>query len=190
VQSTRTESPDGIETTFAINHLAPFLLTNLLLDVLKESAPSRIVTVSSEAERWGNVDFEDLQSRKKYRGFPVYGMTKLANIMFTYELAERLKGTGVTATCMHPGAVNTRFGADSTGPMTILFRLSKPFMRTPKQGADTLIWLASSPEVEGLSGRYYSDRKPIEPKKIAQDPEARRRLWEESERLTALGVTA
>jgi NAD(P)-dependent dehydrogenase (short-subunit alcohol dehydrogenase family) len=190
VQSTRTESPDGIETTFAINHLAPFLLTNLLLDVLKESAPSRIVTVSSEAERWGNVDFEDLQSRKKYRGFPVYGMTKLANIMFTYELAERLKGTGVTATCMHPGAVNTRFGADSTGPMTILFRLSKPFMRTPKQGADTLIWLASSPEVEGLSGRYYSDRKPIEPKKIAQDPEARRRLWDESERLTALGVTA
>jgi NAD(P)-dependent dehydrogenase (short-subunit alcohol dehydrogenase family) len=190
VQSTRTESPDGIETTFAINHLAPFLLTNLLLDVLKESAPSRIVTVSSEAERWGNLDFEDLQSRKKYRGFPVYGMTKLANIMFTYELAERLKGTGVTATCMHPGAVNTRFGADSTGPMTILFRLSKPFMRTPKQGADTLIWLASSPEVEGLSGRYYSDRKPIEPKKIAQDPEARRRLWDESERLTALGVTA
>ena len=190
VQSTRTESPDGIETTFAINHLAPFLLTNLLLDVLKESAPSRIVTVSSEAERWGNLDFEDLQSRKKYRGFPVYGMTKLANIMFTYELAERLKGTGVTATCMHPGAVNTRFGADSTGPMTILFRLSKPFMRTPEQGADTLIWLASSPEVEGLSGRYYSDRKPIEPKKIAQDPEARRRLWDESERLTALGVTA
>jgi len=190
VQSTRTETPDGIETTFAINHLAPFLLTNLLLDVLEESAPSRVVTVSSEAERWGNVDFDDLQSKKKYRGFPVYGMTKLANIMFTYELAGRLKGTGVTATCMHPGAVNTRFGTNNSGPMTILFRLFKPFMRTPEQGADTLIWLASSPEVEGASGRYYSDRKPIEPKKIAQDPEARRRLWEESERLTGLGVRA
>ncbi len=190
VQSERTETPDGIETTFAINHLAPFLLTNLLLDVLEESAPSRVVTVSSEAERWGNIDFDDLQSKKKYRGFPVYGMTKLANIMFTYELAGRLKGTGVTATCMHPGAVNTRFGTNNSGPMTILFRLFKPFMRTPEQGADTLIWLASSPEVEGASGRYYSDRKPIEPKKIAQDPEARRRLWEESERLTGLGVRA
>jgi NAD(P)-dependent dehydrogenase (short-subunit alcohol dehydrogenase family) len=190
VQSTRTESVDGLETTFATNHLAPFLLTNLLLDLLKKSAPSRVVTVSSEAERWGNIDFDDLQSKKKYRGFPVYGMTKLANIMFTYELAERLEGTGVTATCMHPGAVNTRFGTNNTGPMTILFRLSKPFMRTPEQGADTVIWLASSPDVEGLSGRYYADRKPLEPKKIANDPEARRRLWEESERLTGLGVTA
>ncbi|HKH11866.1 MAG TPA: SDR family oxidoreductase [Rubrobacter sp.] len=190
VQSTRTETVDGMETTFATNHLAPFLLTNLLLDLLERSAPSRVVTVSSEAERWGDIDFDDLQSRKKYRGFPVYGMTKLANIMFTHELAGRLKGTGVTATCMHPGAVNTRFGTNNSGPMTILFRLFKPFMRTPDQGADTVIWLASSPEVEGVSGRYYSDRKPIEPKKIANDPAARRRLWEESERLTGLGVTA
>ena len=190
VQSTRTESPDGLETTLATNHLAPFLLTNLLLDTLKESAPSRVVTVSSEAERWGNIDFDDLQSKKKYRGFPVYGMTKLANIMFTYELAERLEGTGVTATCMHPGAVNTRFGTNNRGPMTLLFRAFKPFMRTPEQGADTVIWLAASPDVEGVSGRYYADRKAIEPKKIANDPEARRRLWEESERLTGLGVTA
>ena len=190
VQSTRTETVDGLESTFATNHLAPFLLTNLLLDVLKGSAPSRIVTVSSEAERWGNIDFDDLQSKKRYRGFPVYGMTKLANIMFTYELAERLQGTGVTATCMHPGAVNTRFGTNNTGPMTILFRLFKPLMRTPEQGADTVIWLASSPEVEGVSGRYFSDRKAIEPKKIANDPDARRRLWKESERLTGLEVTA
>ncbi len=190
VQSTRTETPDGLETTFATNHLAPFLLTNLLQDLLEKSAPSRVITVSSEAERWGNIDFDDLQSKKKYRGFPVYGMTKLANIMFTYELAERFKGTGVTATCMHPGAVNTRFGTNNSGPMTILFRAFKPFMRTPDQGADTVIWLSSSPDVEGVSGRYYSDRKPIEPKKIANDPPARRRLWEESERLTGLGVKA
>lgn len=190
VQSRRTETPDGLETTFAINHLAPFLLTNLLLDVLKDSAPSRIVTVSSEAERWGNMDFDDLQSRKKYRGFPVYGMTKLANIMFTYELAERLEGTGVTATCMHPGGVATRFGRNNGGPMALFFRAAKPFMRTPEQGADTLIWLASSREVEGVTGRYFADRKPIEPKKIANDPEARLRLWEESERLTGLGVKA
>ncbi len=190
VQSTRTETPDGLETTFATNHLAPFLLTNLLLDMLEESAPSRVVTVSSEAERWGNIDFDDLQSKKRYRGFPVYGMTKLANIMFTYELAERLKGTGVTATCMHPGTVNTRFGTNNRGPMTILFRAFKPFMRTPEQGADTVIWLAFSPDVEGISGRYYADRRPIEPKKIANDPAARRRLWEESARLTGLGVTA
>ncbi len=189
VQSERTETVDGLETTFAINHLAAFLLTDLLLDVLQESAPSRIVTVSSEAERWGNIDFNDLQSRKKYRGFPVYGMTKLANILFTYELAGRLEGTGVTATCMHPGAVNTRFGTNNSGPMTILFRAFKPFMRSPEQGADTLVWLASSPDVEGVSGRYYADRKAIEPKKIANDPEARRRLWEESERLTGLKVT-
>src|ERR687895_2711773 len=181
VLSERTETPDGIETQLAINHLAPFLLTNLLLDLLKKSAPSRVVTVSSEAERWGNIDFDDLQSKKKYRGFPVYGMTKLANIMFTYELAERLEGTGVAATCMHPGAVNTRFGTNNRGPMTLLFRAFKPFMRTPEQGADTVNYLASSWEVEGVSGKYYSDKNWIEPQQIALDPEARRKLWEASE---------
>ena len=190
VQSTRTETPDGIETTLAVNHLAPFLLTNLLLGLLKKSAPSRVVTVASEAQRWGSMDVDDLQSRRKYKGMPVYGMTKLANIMFTYELAERLEGTGVTATCMHPGAVNTRFGTNNSGPMTLLFRLSKPFMRSPEQGADTLIHLAFSREVEGVSGKYYSDRKWIEPQKIALDPQARRTLWEASEELTGLKVTA
>ena len=190
VQSERTETPDGIETTLAINHLAPFLLTDLLLDLLKKSAPSRVVTVSSEAQRWGDMDFDDLQSRNKYRGMPVYGMTKLANIMFTYELAERLEGTGVTATCVHPGAVNTRFGANNAGPMTLFFRVFKPFMRTPEQGADTVIYLASSWEVEGVSGKYYSDRKWIEPQEIALDPQARRKLWEASEELTGLKVTA
>jgi len=190
VQSKRSETPDDIETTLATNHLAPFLLTNLLLERLEQSAPSRVITVSSEAQRWGTMDFEDMQSRRKYRGFPVYGMTKLANIMFTFELAERLKGTGVTANCLHPGPVGTNFGQNNKGPMALFFRTFKPFMRSPEQGADTLIWLASSPEVEGVSGKYFSDRKEIEAKKVAYDPAARRRLWEISEDLTSLKVTA
>ena len=190
VQSKRTETPDGIETTLAINHLAPFLLTNLLLGCLEQSAPSRVITVSSEAQRWGTMDFEDMQSRRKYRGFPVYGMTKLANIMFTYELAERLDGTDVSANCLHPGSVGTNFGQNNRGAMALFFRTFKPFMRSPEQGADTLIWLASSPEVDGVSGKYFSDRKEIEAKKVAYDPAARRRLWESSEELTGLKVAA
>jgi retinol dehydrogenase-14 len=190
VQSRRTETSDGIETTLAINHLAPFLLTNLLLDRLKESAPSRIITVSSDAHRFGKIDFGDLQSRHKYRGFPVYGMTKLANIMFTYELAERLRGSGVTANCLHPGSVGTNFGQNNSGPLALFFRTFKPFMRSPERGADTLIWLASSPEVDGVSGKYFSDRKETEAKKTAYDPEVRRRLWDVSEDLTGLKVPA
>ena len=190
VLSERTETPDGIETQLAINHLAPFLLTNLLLDLLKESAPSRIVTVSSDAHRWAKIDLGDLQSRKRYRGMQVYGKTKLANIMFTYELAERLEGTGVTANCMHPGGVNTNFGNNQGGPMNLLFRLFKPFMRSPEQGADTLIYLASSPEVEGMTGKYLADRKVKAASDAAYDETTRKRLWEASEELTGLKVTA
>ena len=190
VQSRRTETPDGIETTLAINHLAPFLLTNLLLDLLKKSAPSRIVTVSSEAQRWGKLDFDDLQSERRYRGFPVYGMTKRTNIMFTYDLARRLEGTGVTANCMHPGAVNTSFAMNNRGLSTLLFRAFKPFMRTPEQGADTLVYLASSPEVEGMTGKYLSDRKVITASKEAYGETLQKRLWEASEKLTGLKVTA
>jgi len=190
VQSKRNETPDDIETTLATNHLAPFLLTNLLLERLEQSAPSRVITVSSEAQRWGKMDFEDLQSRRKYRGFPVYGMTKLANIMFTYELAERLSATGVSANCLHPGSVGTNFGQNNRGPMALFFRTFKPFMRSAEQGADTLVWLASSPEVDGISGKYFFDRKEIEAKSVAYDPAARRRLWEISEELTGLKVAA
>ncbi len=190
VFSKREETTDGIERTFALNHLAPFLLTNLLLDVLKESAPSRIITVSSEARRWGRLDFDDLQSERNYRGFPVYGMTKLANILFTYELAERLRGTGVTANCLHPGSVSTNFGRDNRSLGILLFRAFKPFMRSPEQGADTLIYLASSPEVEGKSGRYFSDRKVVSSLEEPHDVSAQKRLWEESEELTNLKVTS
>ncbi len=190
VQSQRTETPDGIETQLAINHLAPFLLTNLLLDLLKASAPSRIVTVSSDAHRWAKLDLDDLQSRKRYRGMQVYGTTKLANILFTRELAERLEGTGVTANAMHPGGVNTNFGNNQRGPMSLLFRAFKPFMRTPEQGADTLIYLASSPEVEGMTGKYLADRKVKVASDAAYDETLQKKLWEASEELTGLKVTA
>ncbi len=190
IQSKRTETPDGIETTLAINHLAPFLLTNLLLDLLKKSAPSRVVTVSSGAASMGNIDFDDLQSEKRYRGFKVYGTTKLMNIMFTFELAERLRGTGVTGICVHPGAVNTSFGTNNNGFGTLLFRAFKPFMRSPEQGADTLIYLASSPDVEGMTGKYLSDRRVQTASKEAYDEDLRKRLWEASEQLTGLEATA
>lgn len=190
VQSERTETTDGIEATLAVNHLAPFLLTNLLLDLLKRSASSRIITLASEAERWAKMDLDDLQSRRKYKGMQVYGMTKLANIMFTFELAEILRGTGVTANCVHPGAVNTNFATHNRGVMTLLFRAFKPFMRSPEQGADTVIYLASSPDVEGMTGKYLSDRKLITASDMAYDEDLRKRLWNISEELTGLKVTA
>jgi retinol dehydrogenase 12 len=185
IQSRRTETPDGIELTLAVNHLAPFLLTNLLLEVLERSAPSRIITVSSEARRSARIDFDDLQSRRRYRAFPVYGMTKLANILFTYELAERLKGTGVVANCVHPGGVNTNFGGNNMSIGILLFRAFKPFMRTPEQGADTIIYLAAAPEAGAMSGKYLADRKEIFPAQ-PRDEALQKRLWEVSAELTNL----
>ena len=186
----RRETPAGIEMTLALNHLAPFLLTNLLLDVLQESAPSRVVTVASQAQNAGTKDFFDLQSENGYKGFQVYGKTKLANIMFTFELAERLRGTGVTAVCVHPGGVNTEFGNNNDGPFGLMFRVMKPFMRSPEQGADTVIYAAIAPEIEGMTGAYLADRKPITASDLAYDAAARKRLWEESERLTGLMVAS
>ena len=188
IQSKRTETPDGIELTLAVNHLAPFLLTNLLLGLLKESAPSRIITVSSEARRGAEIDFGDLQSERRYRAFQVYGMTKLANILFTYELAERLEGTGVVANCLHPGSVNTNFANNNRSLGTLLFRAFKPFMRTPEQGADTVVYLAVSPETGEMTGRYLTDRKVISSYEEPHDVLAQKRLWEVSEELTNLEV--
>jgi retinol dehydrogenase-14 len=190
IQSKRTETPDGLELTLAVNHLAPFLLTNLLLDLLKESAPSRIITVSSEARRGAQIDFEDLQSERRYRAFKVYGMTKLANILFTYELAERLEGTGVVANCLHPGGVNTNFGANNRSLGTLLFRAFKPFMRTPEQGADTIVYLAISPEAGKMTGRYLTDRKVVASFNEPHDEATQKRLWEVSETLTNLEVAS
>ena len=188
IQSKRTETPDGIELTLAVNHLAPFLLTNLLLGLLKESAPSRIITVSSEARRGAEIDFGDLQSERRYRAFRVYGMTKLANILFTYELAERLEGTGVVANCLHPGSVNTNFANYNRSLGTLLFRAFKPFMRTPEQGADTVVYLAVSPETREMTGRYLTDRKVISSYEEPHGVLAQKRLWEVSEELTNLEV--
>jgi NAD(P)-dependent dehydrogenase (short-subunit alcohol dehydrogenase family) len=190
IQSRRAETPDGLELTLAVNHLAPFLLTNLLLDLLKKSAPSRVITVSSEARRGASINFDDLQSERRYRPFQVYGMTKLANILFTYELAERLKGTGVVANCLHPGAVNTNFGSSNRSFGTLLFRAFKPFMRTPEEGADTVVYLASSSEVGSMTGGYLTDRKVVSSFDEPHDEATQKRLWEVSEELTNLKVAS
>ncbi len=187
IQSRRTETPEGIELTLAVNHLAPFLLTNLLLDLLKSSAPSRIITVASEARRQAEIDLDDLQSERRYRAFAVYGMTKLANILFTYELAERLRETGVVANCVHPGGVNTDFGNNNRSLGILLFRAIKPFLRTSQRGADTVVYLASSPAAGEMSGKYLMDRKEVSPAQ-PRDKGLQQRLWEVSEELTNLEV--
>jgi NAD(P)-dependent dehydrogenase (short-subunit alcohol dehydrogenase family) len=184
----RQESVDGIEMTFALDHLAYFLLTNLLLDRLKAAAPARVVSVSSDSHRWPRrIDLDDYQGRKRYGGLRAYGQSKLANVLFTVELARRLEGTGVTANALHPGFVATPFFASSgmLGAMGRLMQVgARLFAIGPEEGAKTSIYLASSPEVEGVSGRYFYRCKPITPSPAARDPEAARRLWELSEALT------
>jgi NAD(P)-dependent dehydrogenase (short-subunit alcohol dehydrogenase family) len=182
---------DGLERTFALNHLAPFLLTTLLLDRLTASAPARIVTVSSGAHARGRIDFDDLQGVRNYSGTRAYSQSKLANVMFTYELARRLDGTGVTATVLHPGVVRTSFGAeDQAAYFAVMIGVARLFMKTPAQGAGTPIYLASSPEVEGITGRYYADRKPKTSSKGSYDATAAARLWQVSAGLAGMTATA
>jgi retinol dehydrogenase 14 len=187
----RHVTADGLERTFALNHLAPFLLTTLLLDRLTSSAPARIVTVSSGAHARGRIDFDDPQSVRDYSGPRAYSQSKLANVMFTYELARRLDGTGVTATVLHPGVVRTSFGAeDQAGYLAVMIGVARLFMKTPAQGAGTPIYLASSPEVEGITGRYYADRKPKTSSKASYDATAAARLWQVSAGLAGMTATA
>ena len=190
VLTERSETGDGIETTFAVNHLAPFLLTNLLLERMIASAPARVVNVSSEAHRLGGgLDFDDLGARRRYSGMAVYGRSKLANLYFTSELARRLAGTGVTVNALHPGAVRTGLGQNNDAPiLKFLARLARPFFRSPDEGADTAVWLCSAPELFGVSGKYFSDRKERVPHRLAQDEAAARRLWDESAKLVGLAV--
>lgn len=183
----RHPTVDGLERTFAVNHLAPFLLTALLLGRLKASAPARIVTVSSGAHATGRIDFDDLQGERAYFGPRAYSQSKLANVLFTCELARRLQGTGVTATVLHPGVVRTAFGGEDPAPWhRVLLPLTRPFMRTPAGGAATPIYLASSPEVEGVTGRYFANRKPRSSSKASYDTAAAARLWRTSEQLVGL----
>ncbi|MEW2331602.1 SDR family oxidoreductase [Micromonospora chersina] len=183
----RHVTADGLERTFALNHLAPFLLTNLLRDRLIASAPARVVTVSSGAQAMGRIDFDDLQGQRRYSGQRAYNQSKLANVMFTYELARRLAGVGVTATVLHPGVVRTAFGAeDQSAFFSLMSTVVRPFMKTPAQGAGTPIHLASSPEVEGVTGQYFANRRPRRSSKTSYDTAAAARLWQVSAELTGL----
>jgi retinol dehydrogenase 14 len=179
--ATRRLTADGLEHTFAVNHLAGFLLTELLLDRLKASAPARIVTVSSGAHTTGRIDFDDLQGAHGYSGPRAYSQSKLANVMFTYELARRLEGTGVTATVLHPGVVRTGFAAeDPSALLKVFLPLIRPLLKTPEKGAAASIYLASSPEVEGVTGRYFANRKVAKTSKSSYDTAAAARLWQVS----------
>lgn len=185
--STRQTTVDGLERTFALDHLAPFLLTNLLLDRLRDSAPARVVTVSSGAHSAGRIDFDDLQGERRYSGMQAYSQAKLANVLFTYELARRLAGSGATATVLHPGVVRTGFGQeDATGFMRLAIRLSGPFMKTPQQGARTSVHLASSPEVEGVTGQYFANSNPRRSSSASYDEAVAARLWQVSAQLVGL----
>jgi NAD(P)-dependent dehydrogenase (short-subunit alcohol dehydrogenase family) len=182
----RQVTVDGHETQLAVNHLAPFLLTGLLLPSLRAGAPSRVITVSSTTHHGAVIDFDDLQSRRDYDSAEVYALTKLMNVLFTYELARRLQGSGVTANCMHPGAVATKLLADYMRVPLVGGALARTFGVSPEQGADTVVYLAAAPEVAEVTGKYFTHRRETRSSPASYDEAAARRLWEESERLTGL----
>jgi len=182
----REMTADGLEMTFAVNHMAYFVVTEILRPSLAPQA--RIVSTASGAHGFGRLEFDDLQSARRYSAMGAYGVSKLCNILWTRELARRLEGTGVTANCLHPGGVNTGFGAGAEGLMGAVFALGKRFMLTPEQGADTLIWLASSPDVAGKSGGYWAKRTLAQPSAAARDDATARRLWDVSEALAKVPV--
>jgi retinol dehydrogenase-14 len=187
----RHPTDDGLEHTFALNHLASFLLTNLLLDRLKQSAPSRVVSVSSHVQAEGRIDFDDLQGARAYSGQAAYSQSKLANVMFTNELARRLEGTRVTATSLHPGFVRTDFGAeDQAWFFSVVSHVVRPFLKTPAQGAQTSIYLASSPDVDGVTGQFFVNGKPKTANKAANDPAMMARLWNVSAGLVGMASRA
>lgn len=184
VNGKRKVTTDGYEYTFGVNHLAHFLLTNLLLDLLKASAPSRLVVVSSAAHRNGHIDFEDLMSKKRYGSFRAYSQSKLANILFAFELARRYKGTGVTVNALHPGVVRTNFSKGLGRGGDALYGILSILTISAKKGAQTSIYLASSPEVANVTGTYFAKRRVKESSPESKDEAVAKRLWEASEQLT------
>jgi retinol dehydrogenase 12 len=176
-------TPDGLGVTLATNHLGPFLLTNLLLDQLRRSAPARVITVSSDRHiRRRSIPWDDLEHRHEC----TYEASKLLNILFSYELARRLAGTGVTANCLSPGFVRTELGREATGAFRVFLRLARPFQTSPEAGAQTPVYLATSPEVAEVSGRYFEKCTPAESSALSQDPAAAKRLWRLSAQLSGL----
>ena len=188
VNLNRRETVDGLEMTFAVNYLAPFLLTNLLLDKLKASTPARIVNVSSESHQSGYIKMDDLELEKGYRLMRAYGQSKLALVLFTYELARRLQDTGLTANCLHPGFVATNIGQNGVGSVgrSIVKLIFSRLGISPEEGAKTSIYLASSPEIEGVTGKYFVKSIPVRSAPISYDETLQRQLWEESAKLVNL----
>jgi len=184
--SGRNETISGLEETFAVNHIGYFLFTNLLLGQLKAASSARIINVASEAHRYGEFDPDNLQLKTGFMPFKAYSNSKLFNILFTKELADRLSNTSVTANCLHPGVVGSNFGQSGSWLMSILYTIGKPFMRSNKKGAETSIYLASSDEVENVSVGYFKNKKKTTPARAARDPEAAKKLWEISEELCGL----
>jgi NAD(P)-dependent dehydrogenase (short-subunit alcohol dehydrogenase family) len=186
----RFETVDGLEMTFALNHLSYFLLTNLLLDTIKASVPSRIINVSSDAHKGAKINFDDLQGKTKYGTMRAYGQSKLANILFTYELARKLEGSGVTSNVLHPGFVASSFGSNMTGVFRLVLRFLHLFALSPEKGAETSIYLATSPNVANTTGKYFVKKKEVRTSAESYDEKVAEKLWKVSEELTKLSISS
>src|SRR5579872_4463262 len=182
----RRTTSDGLEEVFAVNHLAYFMLTVLLLDRIKESAPARIINISCDLHQRATIKFDDLGGERSFGGMSSYGQSKLANILFTYELARRLAGTGVTVNAVHPGAVATNLASNNRGIVSAAWKLAGTFMKSPESGARTQVYLASSPQLEGVTGKYFIDSKEARSSAESHDANIARRLWDVSAQMTGL----
>jgi len=183
----RTMTADDVEMTFAVNHLAPYLLTHLLLDCLKAGTPARILNVTSDQQR--PINFDDLKRNHSYKQIAVYEETKLANILFTQELARRLEGSGITANCIAPGFVRTNLGRNTNGAFHLFLRVMRPFMQDPEKAAEALVYLATSSDLDGVNGKYFAGKKEAQASKAAYDRQAAQKLWQVSQQLTAIAST-